>query len=71
MSVSHKASGRSTVKLRFTRSSSVAWFTRFFTRFFGPGRPLMPSSRMIERISFLFTTMPCSRWSAARMRNIP
>jgi len=40
MSVSQSAFGRSTVKLRLTRSSSVAWLTRFFLRFFGPGNPL-------------------------------
>jgi hypothetical protein len=71
MSGSHSTLGRSTVKLRWTRSSSVAAFARFFLRRLGPGSPLMPSSRMIERISFLLTTMFCSRMRAARMRNIP
>ena len=39
--------------------------------FFGPRRPLMPSSRMMERISFLLTIMFYSRLSAARIRSIP
>jgi hypothetical protein len=71
MSVSHRALGRSTVKLRLTRSSSVAWLTKFFLRFLGPGNPLISSSRMMDRISFLLTIMFCSRIRAARIRNIP
>ena len=34
-------------ELPSSASRAVAWFTRFFLPFFGPGKPLMPSSRLI------------------------
>jgi hypothetical protein len=45
--------------------------TGFFLRLFGPGNPWIPNSRMIERISFLLTTISRSRMSAARIHSIP
>ena len=71
MSVSHSSLGALARNLRSTRSSSVAALAGFHERFLGPGKPLMPSSRMMDKISFLLTMIPCSISKAARMRNMP
>jgi hypothetical protein len=66
----HSTLGRSTVKLRWTRSSSVATLTRLCTLRLGPGSPWTPSSFMIDQTSFLLTTMSCPRRRAAVTRSI-
>jgi hypothetical protein len=60
MSVSHKALGCTAVKLRFTRSSLVATFTRFRLPLRRLGRPEIPWSVMMRRMSFVFTISPRS-----------
>ena len=71
MSVSQSSFGELATKFRCTKSSQVEMFFRFFTPFFTPGRPKMPSSAMILAISFLLTIRPCSISKAALMRRRP
>ena len=71
MSLNQSSLGLLATKERWTRSWAVATFLRFFTPFFGPGKPWRPSSRMIFHTSFLLTMSPCSISKVARIRNIP
>ncbi len=71
MSVIQNWFGPSRSNSRFTRSTVVAWSIRFGLPLRRAVRPAIPSSRMIDWISFSLTRWPYASSSSARTRRHP
>ena len=71
MSVSHSSLGADGAELALDEVLARRGVLQVLEPFLGPGRPWMPSSRMIRFTSLVLTISPCSISRAALTRKMP